>query len=45
MDASFKKKAQYLWTFKVEQGEQYPVDYDDLHERRRAFKEGLDAIR
>ena len=32
---------------KVQQGERYPVDYDNLHsaERRRAFKEALDAIR
>ena len=32
---------------KVQQGEQYPVDYDNLHsaERRRAFKEALNAIR
>ncbi len=32
---------------KVEQGEQYPVDYDNLHsaERRRAFKAALYAIK
>ena len=32
---------------KVRQGERYPVDYENLHsaERRRAFKEALDAIR
>ena len=32
---------------KVEPGEQYPVDYDNLHslERRRAFKAALSAIK
>jgi hypothetical protein len=47
IDRILQEEGPVFVDLKVEQGERYPVDYENLHsaERRRAFKEALDALK